>query len=186
MKIPWVLAVLVLASSPASGQVLDLKNLDKLSDKAKDVTDVTLDGSLLKSAAKFLSNDDPDQAKVKKLVAEIKGIYVKTYEFESEGEYTESDLAPIRTQLRSPGWSRIVGVHSKKEHDNTEIYLKSGGTEPGGLAIVCANPKELVVVNIVGKIDLDELSELGGNLGIPKLDLDKPKALKPDSKKDDH
>jgi hypothetical protein len=186
MKIPWVLAVLVLASSPASGQVLDLKNLDKLSDKAKDVTDVTLDGSLLKFAAKFLSNDDPDQAKVKKLVAEIKGIYVKTYEFESEGEYTESDLAPIRTQLRSPGWSRIVGVHSKKEHDNTEIYLKSGGTEPGGLAIVCANPKELVVVNIVGKIDLDELSELGGNLGIPKLDLDKPKALKPDSKKDDH
>ena len=128
MKIPWVLAVLVLASSPASGQVLDLKNLDKLSDKAKDVTDVTLDGSLLKFAAKFLSNDDPDQAKVKKLVAEIKGIYVKTYEFESEGEYTESDLAPIRTQLRSPGWSRIVGVHSKKEHDNTEIYLKSGGT----------------------------------------------------------
>ena len=42
------------------------------------------------------------------------------------------------------------------------------------------------MVNIVGKIDLDELSELGGNLGIPKLDLDKPKALKPDSKKDDH
>jgi len=186
MKIPWVLATFVLVSSAASGQALDLKNLEKLSDKAKDVTDVTLDGSLLKFAAKFLSNDDPDQAKVKKLVAEIKGIYVRTYQFENEGEYTESDLAPIRNQLRSPGWSRIVGVHSKKEHDNTEIYLKTGGTEPGGLAIVCANPRELTVVNIVGKIDLEELSELGGNLGVPKLDLDKPKGVKPDSKKDDH
>jgi hypothetical protein len=185
MKIPWVLTVFILVSAAAYGQALDLKNLDKLSDKAKDVTDVTLDGSLLKFAAKFLSNDDPDQAKIKKLVAELKGIYVRTYEFETEGEYTESDLAPLRSQLHSPGWSRIVGVHSKKDHDNAEIYLKTGGTEPGGLAIVCANPKELTVVNIVGKIDLEELSELGGNLGVPKLDLDKPKAVKPESKKED-
>jgi len=185
MKIPWVLATFVLVSA-GYGQALDFKNLEKLSAKAKDVTEVTLDGSLLRFAAKFLSNDDPDQAKVKKLVAELKGIYVKTYEFEGEGEYSESDLAPIRSQLRSPGWSRIVGVHTKREHDNTEIYLKTGGTEPGGLAIVCANPRELTVVNIVGKIDLEELSELGGNLGVPKLDLDKPKGVKPDGKKDDH
>jgi len=183
MKIPWVLTALVVVAG-ASGQSLDLKSLDKLSDKAKDVT-VNLDGSLLKFAAKFLSNDDPDQAKVKKLVAELKGIYVRTYEFESEGEYSEADLAPIRSQLRSPGWSRIVGVHSKKEHDNAEVYLNSGGSEPGGLVIVCANPKELVVVNIVGKIDLDELSELGGNFSIPKVDVDKSKSLKPDTKKDD-
>jgi len=184
MKTLWILTLYVLVSTAAYGQALDLKNLEKLAAKASDVTDVTLDGSLLKFAAKFLSNDDPDQAKVKKLVAEIKGIYVRTYEFESEGEYSESDLAAIRSQLRTPGWSRIVGVHSKKDHDNAEIYLNKGGAEPGGLAIVCANPKELVVVNIVGKIDLDELSELGGNLGVPKLDLDKPKPSKPDSKKD--
>ena len=186
MKILKVLTVCLLASAAGYGQALDLKNLEKLSDKAKNVTDITLDGSLLKFAAKFLSNDDPDQAKVKKLVAELKGIYVRTYEFESEGEYTESDLAPIRSQLRS-GWSRIVGVHSKKERDNTEIYLKNAGAvEPGGLAIVCANPTELVVVNIVGKIDLDELSELGGNLGVPKLDLEKSKPSKPESKKDNN
>jgi hypothetical protein len=184
MKIPWVLAICVLVSTAAYGQALDLKNLDKLGDKAKDVTDVTLDGSLLKLASKFLSSDDPDQAKVKKLVAEIKGIYVRTYEFENGGEYSESDLAPIRSQLRSPGWSRIVTVRSKKEGDNTEIYLKTGGTEGGGLAIVCANPKELTVVNIVGRIDLDELSDLGGNLGVPKLDLDKTKPAKPADKKD--
>ena len=184
MKIPWALTALVFVAA-TYGQSLDLKILEKLSDKAKDVTDVTLDGSLLKFAAKFLSNDDPDQAKVKKLVAELKGIYVRTYEFENDGEYSEADLAPIRSQLKSPGWSRIVGVRSKKDHDNAEVYLKSGGSEPGGLAILCVNPKELVVVNIVGKIDLDELSELGGSLGVPKLDLDKQKSVKSDTKKDD-
>jgi hypothetical protein len=184
MKIPGVLALFVLAGAVAYGQALDLSKLDKLAAKASDVTDVTLDGSLLRLAAKFLSADDPNQAKVKKLVAELKGVYVKTYDFDQEGEYSESDLASIRSQLRSPGWSRIVGVQSKKDRDNTEIYLKSGGTEPGGLAIVCTNPKQLVVVNIVGKIDLDELSELGGNFGVPKIDLDKTKTTKPAEKKD--
>jgi len=180
MKILGGLALFVLIGPAGYGQALDLKGLEKLAAKASDSTEVTLDGSLLRLGAKFLSADDPDQAKVKKLVAELKGVYVKTYEFAQEGEYAESDLASIRSQLHGPGWSRIVGVKSKKDRDNTEIYLKTGGTEPGGLAIVCANPKELVVVNIVGKIDLDELSELH-DLGVPKIDIEKPK---PAPKKD--
>lgn len=183
MKILGSLALFLLVAATGYGQALDLKGLEKLAAKARDVTDVDLDGSLLRFAAKFLSADDPDQAKVKKLVAELKGVYVKTYEFDHEGEYTESDLAPIRNQLRSPAWSRIVGVQSKKDRENTEIYLKSGGSEPGGLAIICTNPKELVVVNIVGKIDLEELSALGGNFGIPKVDVEK-KSPKPEAKKD--
>jgi hypothetical protein len=183
MKILGGLALFVLIGTAGYGQVLDLKGLEKLAAKASDVTDVTLDGSLLRLAAKFLSADDPDQAKVKKLVAELKGVYVKTYEFAHEGEYSESDIASIRSQLGAPGWSRIVGVKSKKDRDNTEIYLKTGGAEPGGLAIVCTNPKELVVVNIVGKIDLDELSELG-DLGVPKIDIEKAKPAKPADKKD--
>jgi Domain of unknown function (DUF4252) len=110
----------------------------------------------------------------------LKGIYVKTFTFENEGEYSDSDVAGIRKQLQSPGWSRIVEVRSKKDGDNAEVYLKTGGPG-GGLAIISANPKELTIVNIVGKIDLDELSELGGNLGVPRIDLEKPK---PAPKKD--
>ncbi len=178
-----ILALFFLLGMACYGQALDLKDLDKLAAKATETTDVTLDGSLLRLGAKFLSADDPDQAKVKKLVAELKAVYVRTYDFDQEGGYSEADLASIRTQLRSPGWSRIVGVQSKKDHDNTEIFLKTG-SEPGGLAIVCTNPKQLLVVNIVGKIDLDELSDLGGNFGIPKIDIEKKKpAPKKDSDK---
>jgi hypothetical protein len=163
-----------LAGALGHGQAIDLKHLDRLAAKASETADVTLDGSLLKLAAKFLSTDEPDQAKVKKLVVGLKGIYVRTFEFENEGEYSESDIASIRKQLQSPGWSRIVGVRSKKDSENAEVYIRTGGQD-GGLAIICANPKELTVVSIVGKIDLDELSELGGNLGVPKMDLEKPK-----------
>jgi hypothetical protein len=181
MKILWSLTLCLVVSAAANGQALDLKHLSRLADKASNVVDVTVDGSLLKLGAKFLSADDPDQAKIKKLVAELKGVYVRTFTFEKEGEYSEADITSIRKQLQSPGWSRIVGVQSKKDGENAEVYLKTGAPG-GGLAIICANPKELTVVNIVGKIDLDELSELGGNLGVPKIDL---KTQKPGDKKDD-
>src|SRR5690349_4746385 len=181
MKILWSLTLWLVVSAAANGQALDLKHLSQLADKASNVVDVTVDGSLLKLGAKFLSADDPDQAKIKKLVAELKGVYVRTFTFEKEGEYSEADITSIRKQLQSPGWSRIVGVQSKKDGENAEVYVKTGAPG-GGLAIICANPKELTVVNIVGKIDLDELSELGGNLGVPKIDL---KTQKPGDKKDD-
>jgi hypothetical protein len=181
MKILWRLTFCILIGAAMYGQALDLTHLERLAAKAKETADVNLDGAVLKLGAKFLSADDPDEVKIKKLVAGLKGIYVKTFTFENEGEYSESDVSSIRKQLQSPGWSRIVGVHSKKDGDNAEVYLKTDGPG-GGLAIICANPKELTIVNIVGKIDLDELSELGGNLGVPKIDLEKPK---PDPKKDD-
>lgn len=167
----------MLVGAAGYGQALDLKRLDKLADKASSKTEVTLDGSVLKLAAKFLSGDDPDEVKIKRLVANLKGIYVRTFEFEKEGEYSESDISAVRKQLES-GWSRIVDIRSKKDDDNAEIYLKTGGPD-GGLAIICAGAKELTVVNIVGKIELDELSELGG-MGVPKIDVEKTKPPKKD------
>jgi hypothetical protein len=114
MKILWSLTLCMLVGAAGYGQALDLKRLDKLADKASSKAEVTLDGSVLKLAAKFLSGDDPDEVKIKKLVTNLKGIYVKTFEFEKEGEYSESDISAIRKQLET-GWSRIVGVQSKKD-----------------------------------------------------------------------
>lgn len=184
MKTLCSFTLLVMMGASGYGQVLELKHLDQLAAKANDTVDVTVDGALLKLAAKFLSANDPDEAKVKKLVGGLKGIYVKTFKFEHEGEYSDSDVTAIRNQLRSPDWSRIVGVHSKKDRETAEIYLRTGAD--GGLAIICAEPTELTVVNIMGKIDLDELSELGGNFGVPKLDLDNSTdKSKPAKKKED-
>jgi hypothetical protein len=44
-----------------------------------------------------------------------------------------------------------------------------------GLAILAAEPKELTVVNIVGPIDIEKISALEGNFGIPKLNLEPKK-----------
>lgn len=174
----FILLLFCCASTPAYGQSprLQINQLEKLSSKAAEVVDVTLDGSMLKLASKFLSAEkDPDETEVRELIKNLKGVYVKSFEFDKEGGYSEADVDSIRAQLSAPAWSRVVGVRSKRDKENTEIYLMTEGDAKNilALAIIAAEPKELTVVNIVGPIDIDKLSALEGKMGIPRLELEK-------------
>ncbi len=154
----------------------DLKmpvNLDKLAGRASESVDVTLDASMLQLASGFLSKSDPDEMQVKKIIGKLKGVYVRSFEFDREGQYSMADVEGIRSQLRTPAWSRIVGVKSIKG-ENTEVYLKRDGDQVAGLVVLAVEPKELTIVHIDGPINPEELSELGGHMGIPRLDGSKP------------
>jgi hypothetical protein len=165
-----------MAMMPLAAQDIKIPpSLDRLADKASEVVDVTMDSSMLQMASKFLSDKDADQAQAKKIVSGLKGIYVKSFEFENAGEYNMADVEAIRSQLRGPGWSRIVGVKSKKSGDNAEVYLRNENGKITGLTVIATEPKELTIVNIVGTIDPEQISELGGHFGIPKIDADVPK-----------
>lgn len=164
-----VLAVCL--SAPLLAQDIKIPaSVERLADKAAEVVDVTLDANMLQLAGRFLSNRDADQAKVKKLIGGLKGIYVRSFEFDKPGEYQDSDVEAIRSQLRSPGWSRVAGVRSRKNAENSEVYLKMADGQIAGLTVLAAEPRELTIVNIVGTISPEDLEELGGNFGIPKLD----------------
>jgi hypothetical protein len=142
--------------------------LDQLAAKAKETVDNTLDGAKLQLAGKFFSGSksgDSDSSKAKNLLSNLKAISVKNFEFAQEGQYRQEDLDPIRAQLKTPGWSKILGDRSDKE--SSEIYTKSDGTRITGFAILAAEPKELTVVYIEGTLDLADLAQLGGRFGIP-------------------
>lgn len=153
---------------------LQLNSLDHLAAKANQTVDVSVDERLMKIAAKVFNDKDPDELQVKKLVEGLKGIYVKNFEFETEGQYTAGDLETIRTQLRGPGWTRMVNVTSKKD-GNLEVYLLFNGDAVGGLAVLHSDLKEVTVVNIVGPVDLDKLAKLEGQFGVPELGIEKTK-----------
>ena len=142
-------------------------SFDKLAERAKESVDVTLDASMLQLASGFLSHEDADEAEVKKLVSKLKGVYVRSFEFDKEGEYSQSDVEAIRVQLK--GWSRIVGVKSTKG-ENSDIFVKKNGDSIAGLVVISAEPRELTVVHIDGPINPEELSRLGGHMGIPRID----------------
>jgi uncharacterized protein DUF4252 len=180
MKRPFLkLAIIAISLSPVWAAE-DFKlpiNLDKLAERATESVDVTLDQSTLQLASGFLSKDDPDEVQVKKLIGKLKGIYVRSFEFDKEGQYSMNDVQALRAQLKGPNWSRIVGVKSIKG-DNTEVYLLKNGDQIGGIVVLDAEPKELTIVHVDGSISPEELSRLGGHMGIPQLSKEKKKNKK--------
>ncbi len=100
-------------------------------------------------------------------LAGLKGIYVRVYNFDKENEYNPNDIDDIRSQLTSPGWDKIANVRSKKDNQKIDVFTKFTGDLMSGIAVVISGSKSISVVNVIGPIDLDTLSELGGNLNIP-------------------
>src|SRR5262245_52689972 len=81
----------VIAAAPAYAQDparIDMSHLDKFADRADKVINVTVDEQLLRLAASFLSDKKPDEAKIKEMILGLKGVFVKRFEFEKEGEFT--------------------------------------------------------------------------------------------------
>lgn len=179
LKLAALAALFVLgatATAMAQNPRIQTTQLDSLAAKASETVDVNIDESLMALTTKFLSSKDEDEKKVKELVSGLKGIYVKSFEFENEGQYTDADLESIRSQLRNPAWSRIINARSKKE-GTIEVYLMHVGDQVSGLAVLATELKEITVINIVGPVDLDKLTRLEGEFGIPELGLEgsKPK-----------
>ncbi len=162
--------VCLLAAAPLCAQAgrLKIDHLKPLIPKASKVVDVNLDGEALKLASGNLSKDPAAQAVVKDLL----GIFVRVLEFEQPGAYGPGDVDPIRRQLQNPAWTPLFQIKDKDAE--VGIYLMS--REKGGevaLAIFVAEPKQLVVVNVVGPVNLQKLGALEGKLGIPKLGFGK-------------
>jgi hypothetical protein len=173
-KIVLILSLTVALPAFALSDITMPVNLDKLGARATESVDVNLDASMLQLASKFLSKNDPDELRVQKLVSKLKGVYVRSFEFDKEGQYSLGDVESIRNQLKTPTWSRIVGVKSLNG-ENSEIYLKKEGDQIGGLVVIAAEPKELTIVHIDGPINPEDLSELQGHMGIPKMSKTKPR-----------
>jgi hypothetical protein len=168
-KLVLVFSLALAVAVPASAQRinLDLPGLAGLAERADEVVDVTLDASMLRLAAKFLGGDDPEEREIRDMIGGLQGIYVRSYEFSKDGEYDRSLLDRIKSQL-GPTWKPLVTVRSKTK-ENVNIMADMRGERVAGLVIIAAEPREFTLVNIVGDIDIDRLSKLEGEFGIPRI-----------------
>lgn len=165
---------------------LRLDRLNQLEDKADEVIEVNIDGKLLDLAKRVLIKvNNKDTKKVAEAIAGLKGIYVKICNFSEENQYSPSDFDAIRSQISAPGWERMVGVRSKKQKQNIEVFTMFVGQNISGVAVIISDAKTLGVVNVVGPIDIDLLIELSGHLNIPKIDIDKDTDKDKDKDKDE-
>jgi hypothetical protein len=180
------LVLLSAASMAAQTQLHEMIKFDQLAPKASKTVEVNLDGNMLNFVKNFLSDDKKDEAEAKRIIGKLKGIYVRSLEFDKDGEYSEADIDALRKQFSGPGWSKMVDVREKGKHgDNAGVYIKTDGKEMSGLVVLAFEPREVTIVNIVGVIDPAELRSLGGKAGIPNLDLGPLRQVIPKKKPND-
>jgi hypothetical protein len=184
-----IAAVLGFAALRGYGQdaKLQLGNLDKLSQKAARVTDVTLDGSLLQFAVNLIEKADAgdnDVEELQSIIKNLKGIYIKSFEFDEASQYSKGDVDAIRSQLTSPRWSKIIQSIEKRRNEYDEIYVLKNGDKVGGVVILVAEPRELTVVNLVGDVPMDKVASLERHLAPGEKHSDKQKQQKKESSHD--
>jgi len=163
-------------SAKAQDPQIRLESLDRLAARAAQTIDVTVDESMIHMASRFLNANKEDEAKLRELLKQLKGVQVKVFEFDNPGEYTPEDIELIRNQLSAPGWSKVATVRSRKSSsgggENVDVRFMLEGAMIKGIAVLIADPREIVIVNVIGPIDPEKISELNlleGRFGIPKI-----------------
>jgi hypothetical protein len=137
-----------------------------LAARASDVTEVTLNKNMLGFAAKFMNGKDKDDAAVRQLIQGLDGIYVRSYEFDKEGQYSMDDVDALRKYFETSEWSPMVRERERKTGETTDVMVKLVNGESHGIFILTAERKELTIVLILGPIRMEQLGELKGIGGL--------------------
>jgi hypothetical protein len=160
-------AGMLAAAAPAQEGLPLAPEVEKqLAAKASDVTEVTLGKNMLDFAAKFMKDKDADEAQARKLIQGLKGIYVREYTFDKEGDYSMAQLQQLRAYFETAEWSPVVRERQRKSGETTDVLMKVVNGETQGMFILEAAPKELTIVLILGPIRMEDLGELKGIGGL--------------------
>ncbi len=146
----------------ASAQTPELKipSFDDLQHKAVDSVNITIDSAVLGLAGHFMPDSDPNSAELKKTLAGLKSVQVRSFRFDSDFAYSKSDIDSVRTQLSGPGWSRLVQVRDHNKKEDVDVYLALDQHIIKGIAIITSDPRKFTIVNVVGTVDMDQVAQL--------------------------
>lgn len=137
--------------------------------------EVNLGGGLIKLVAAATKKEDPE---LSTLLSGLKNIQLQVLPLaEKEPGALKAKVERAVRWLEDRGWTAVVKVHEGNEE--TFIYLKQSGEQIVGLTVLSFTPgDEAALINIVGRIDPEQLSRLGEG-----LDLEPLKEVKPPPKK---
>lgn len=141
--------------------------------------EVNLAGALFALAAKAIRDGKPEASE---FLASLKSVRVRIYdEAALGGKSFDEVLKFYRQQLQK--WDVMACV--KEKDSRVGVYSFTEGDVVSGLTVLIGNPKEVVVVNLAGKIDITKLSQIdeitGVDLDLPEFNL--KEQLPPEKKK---
>jgi hypothetical protein len=132
----------------------------ELAARASNVTEVTLGKNMLAFAAKFMNGKDKDEAATRQLIEGLEGIYVRSYEFDKEGQFSMDEIEQLRKYFETSEWSPIVRERDRKTGESSDIMVKLVNGKSHGLFILDVEPKEISIVLILGPVGMEELGKL--------------------------
>mgnify|MGYP001493860349 CR=1 FL=1 len=125
----------------------------------------SFDHSMLVLAAKL----DPGDDDLKRVVAGISSLSVRTYKFQNSG-YDTAVLNSVNDDYRSAGWKRVLNRHEKGgATGTTDVWVRMENNAIANVAVFVAKPNAIDFVAVAGSISPADLLHLGGHFGIPKI-----------------
>jgi hypothetical protein len=165
-KFPVLALLVIVCLTPQAQEAeLPIAQLDRLAARAIEIVDVTLNQNSAQFVAKLATLGSVDREKLREAAAKLKGVRVRGFEFAEAGAYSETDLAPLRAQLNTAAWQRIVSVRGRSGASD-EVFIMPRGETITGWAYISAEPKSLCVINLVGALSLDEIALLDKHFGL--------------------
>ena len=175
-RLAGYLAALVLMSAPVwaqssfqSGEQATSQvrmDLPRMEEKADEVISVNLEGESLGVGQKLLAVRKGVSKSVRELIHGLKGVYLRRFWFSKKKAYSAEDTEPIRKQLEGHGWVPTIDVRDRRKPEAVTVYSYIENKEVTGVTVVSEEAQEFTVINIVGPVDLETLSELGEQLGM--------------------
>jgi hypothetical protein len=132
--------------------------------------EIYLEEPLIDLVSKFVQSEDEELYSV---LRKLKLVRVQVFEVTEElaAQFIDRSAKAVKN-LDKQGWQRIVRV--KDEGENAYIYLKPAADYQSidGILVIAVEEgeNEAVFVNIVGNINPDDVSRLGGHFNIEELD----------------
>ena len=172
MKMRMVIIALACMLLPGLGAAQDAKlklpEFRSLAAKATESVNISLSPWLLRMAGSFIDDKDEDAAATKHMLAGIKSIQVRSYQFAADNSYSPADIEAVRGQLTGPGWSQVMQVHHREKNEDVDMYLLIENNVTKGFALIASEPREFTIINIVGSINVSDLPKLQSRLHLPR------------------
>ncbi len=132
--------------------------------------EINLRAGLLKFAAKLAAAHEPEAAE---LLRNIRHVRVNIVGLDQTNRDSAMErIAGIRADLDARGWEKIVTVQeSGAEGDDVAIFMKPDGEDriDGLVVTVIEKRGKIVLVNIVGRIEAEQIAKLGEKLNVEPL-----------------
>jgi hypothetical protein len=145
------------AVAEARNPRVKLPSFEHLEAKAVESVDFTFGRVPLRIASWFVGDEDAEAAQLKEMLSSIKSLSVCHYRFDSDFAYPVEEIDAVRSQLEDKGWAPLLQVRDRKKDEDVDIFISLDDDTITGLAIVASDPREFTIVNIVGRIDPDQV-----------------------------